>query len=304
MLEAIISDVHFPDHSIAAWELTLKLLSKIKPDAITLLGDLLDEDCVGRWPTKPEHLTTLQWEFDVTNRELGRLVDLNPQAKFRFQPGNHDIRVEHFLQSKAPELASLRSLSLESLMGLEELGIEFIAEDQKWRIGELYHSHGHLFKAGSVAVARNLYKQLGVNMIVGHWHRHQSHTETRYNGRSYLVAVNGTLQNFSVKYAHHHSWTAGITLIDYTPSGHFKYMPVQYFHEDGYVRYVNNGELFQELLCGSEKYPEQKKELVINIGGKNVKAPKAATSRSNQNRKQRGSSSNSNEPCTSGLFAV
>ena len=227
-----------------------------------------------------------------------------PNAKYRFQPGNHDVRVEMFLNSKSPELASLRALSLESLMGLPDLGIEFIAEDQKWRIGELYHSHGHLFKAGNATVARNLYKQLGVNMIVGHWHRHQSHTETRYNGKSYIVMVNGTLQNFDVRYAHHHSWTAGITLIDYSSSGHFKYIPIQYFYEDGYVRYVHNGELMQEKLCGSEKYPELKSELVISVGGENVKKSKKSPAKSHQNKQARGAGSGSDESRKSGLFSI
>lgn len=256
MKVAFLSDIHFNDTDIAAWNLTLRILKNVDPDAVFWGGDIIDEVAASEYAKDPKLITSFQDELDAQFLGMSRARELLPKAKMWFRDGNHEERVIRLLHSKAQSLSSLRNLSLPSLLRLNELDVEHMNSATKFRIGELFFLHGHEQACGYVYPARNLYLKLGVNIIAGHFHRFNSYTDTRYDGATHGVWVNGTLQQLSPDFLKgSNQWTQGISIIDFTRSGRFNVHQMSYFHEADCVRYVLGGELFEEKIVGSERTP-------------------------------------------------
>lgn len=256
MKVVFISDVHFHDYDIAAWNLTIRILESIDPDVVFWGGDIVDVVAASEYSKDPNLITSFQSELDAQFREMLRVRELLPKAKMWFRDGNHEERLIRYLHNKAQAISSLRNLSIPSLLRLDDLDIEHMDSSSKFRIGELFFLHGHEQQCGYVYPARNLYLKLGVNLICGHFHRFNSYTDRRYDGRTYGVWVNGTLQQLSPDYNKGiNQWTHGISVVDFTRSGRFKVDQMSFFHEYGYVCCVLDGTLFKEIMEGSERTP-------------------------------------------------
>jgi predicted phosphodiesterase len=221
MLECFLSDIHFPFHDPAAWGLALKVVKKLRPELIWLGGDIVDFYAVSRYDKSPERKLRLQEELDVAHRELRRLRKSAPQARIVYQIGNHEERLTKYLWGKAPELASLRALSLPALLGFERLNIELITDHRPQPIGQLYHLHGHLGPGGSVNAARGKANKFKDNVIFGHHHRHQVEYQRAYSGRTIGAWANGCLCGMEPEFDPCPQWTHGITVVRHARDGAF-----------------------------------------------------------------------------------
>lgn len=248
MIEAFLSDIHFPVHEPATWNLTLRLLKKIQPHVIFLGGDIQDYHIVGRYDKDPDTTHDLQYELDITRAQLERLRQTFPSATIYFKEGNHERRLRKYLCSRAAELISLRGLRVENLLGLDDLGIQWIPNDEKFKIGELWHMHGNEIPVGSVYPARNLFLKIGVNIIFGHFHRESKYLDRAMDGKTHGAWGNSCMQTFEPEYTFHNQWTHGFHIIEYNRFGRFRVEPFTFFQVGTKECFVYNGKMMAEKL--------------------------------------------------------
>lgn len=186
----IMNDFHFPYQNNKAITLALDYGKEKKVDCILINGDLIDFANISRHE-KDWRSRSIAEEFDAVRMFLNTLRSHFPKTKIVFKHGNHDERWEKFLYNKAPEIFDVNDFQLEVLLKLGELKIETVKDKRPIKIGKLTALHGHELAgggAGGVNPARATFLKTLSNVIVGHYHKTSSNTETTMNGD--IIAVN------------------------------------------------------------------------------------------------------------------
>lgn len=178
-----LSDLHAPYQDKETMKTVYKFLEYIMPDAIVLGGDIIDFYAVSKFDKDPRRAFKLQEEINEGKKILNKIRSICPNSKIYYLEGNHEERMGKYLK-KHPELYGLDALKIESLLGLEELDIEYQRE--------LLLKDELLLKHGNYVYKFNANKELdseGISGVSGHKHATQSMS---YTGR------NGTLSWYSV----------------------------------------------------------------------------------------------------------
>jgi hypothetical protein len=251
MIEAFMSDIHFPVHEPVTWKLSLRLLKKIHPDIIFLGGDIFDMLPVASYAKDPLKALRLQEDLDTGTQQLRLLRQMFPRAKIIFKEGNHETRLTRFLLSRAAELVGLRKLQLRHLLDLDDLDIEWVGNSEQFKIGELWHMHGNEITVGSVYPARNLFLKVGVNVIFGHYHRESKYLDRAMDKKSHGAWGNSCMQTFDPEYLFHNQWTHGFHVVQYNRSGRFRVEPYTFFQAGSKECFIYNGKLMAEKMESS-----------------------------------------------------
>lgn len=247
MKEIFISDIHWPFHNKAAYNVVLKVMQYRQPDLIHIGGDGVDFHSISRHPKHMADRTLLKYEVDEARKEIARIRAASPKSKVNFQEGNHDARMAVYLRDRAPELADIFELTFPKLLQLDEVGINWIPEKQKYKVGKLYHHHGHLLPGGGVSPAKAKFAKTFQNIIFGHHHRFDYHATRQYGtGELFQSVGNAMLYTLSPDYAHVNDWQIGFTEIDYIKTGDFSIKQVHvHSREDGSYYSIVDGYTFE-----------------------------------------------------------
>ncbi len=104
----VIPDCHRPWHHVKAYSLMLEVAKAMPgggPDHILLLGDYGDiYNLSAHGPRDPGVLVAMVGEIESVNAGLDELDALFPRAKKKYIEGNHEWRLERYIQNRAPEL--------------------------------------------------------------------------------------------------------------------------------------------------------------------------------------------------------
>ena len=133
-----VPDYHIPYESKTTWALMYTVAEELKPDTIVIMGDFGDFKAVSSHLKNPIDKTRLKWEMEQCNRRLDQLDELGAHRKI-FLAGNHEWRLQRYLQEKAPELYDM--ISVPELFRLKERGWEYVEYMQHARLGSLYLTH-------------------------------------------------------------------------------------------------------------------------------------------------------------------
>jgi predicted phosphodiesterase len=201
----LISDLHIPYHSIDAITAALDYGKKENVNTILINGDLIDFYGCSRFEKDPRK-RSVKHEFDTTKEFLRILRATFPKAIIYFNKGNHDVRYEHFLMAKAPEIFDDPYYSLDARLELSKVSINLIDDKTIIRAGKLSIHHGHLFFRGFMAPvnsARGLFMKAKQSMICGHVHKVSEHNETNLSGELISCWSTGCLSELSPDYNPH-----------------------------------------------------------------------------------------------------
>ena len=212
----VISDLHFPYHSVQAITSALKYGKEKDVNGILILGDLMDFAMISRhereWRQRKPHE-----EFEMARSFLQVLRDEFPKAMIVFKEGNHDERWEKWLYVKAPELFGDPEYTLETRLRLGELKIQIVKDRRPVQIGKLTMLHGHEMPGGSGGVnpARSTFLKTISSVVVGHYHRTSSHVETSFSGDVISVQSIGCLCTLTPYYMRINKHNHGFAYIDH-----------------------------------------------------------------------------------------
>lgn len=182
----ILSDSQFGSEDRKLHRLLVnEVIPDTDPDHLVHVGDFLDCHAPARWSkgTADEFAATLQVEVDRAVNWL-HSVRAVYDGPFTIKEGNHDLRIDTYLRTQAPALASLRALRIEELLDLRALNIRY--ERNPFRVAPGWVvAHGHEGTISRMAgqTAMGLARKFGVSVVCGHTHRlGLAHETAGYNG--------------------------------------------------------------------------------------------------------------------------
>lgn len=220
--ELIISDLHIPYHDVSAISAVFDYLDSehIKPDIITILGDLIDFYQISAFHKDPTR-KNVKIELDEAAQFLTWLRNEYPDAKIYYYQGNHEERLNRYIVRNAKEIYELVDNLIEDKLDLKLLNIEYITEP--FKIGKLWHLHGHERPSNTNPeyITNVMWKYIHDNFIVGHYHRNQEKVFKNIGGQLFWGGAVGHLATV-LDYAILNNWNQGFCVVQYDSKGNFK----------------------------------------------------------------------------------
>lgn len=208
----VAGDFHYPYQSESCIYLFLSFLRWLKPNRVFLNGDIIDFYALSRYNKDPKRMLGLQHEIDQTRGFLSSIRMISDDMEIIYLEGNHESRLRRWLQVH-PEISSLRSLTLETMLGFDEFSIEFYPLEDHFDLypGFIVH-HGDLIRSASSLTARAMMGKWHGSGISNHTHRFGAYWESGLNWDErwyengcmcslepdYLIGVPDWQQGFSV----------------------------------------------------------------------------------------------------------
>lgn len=217
----VVADLHIPFHDPKAIEAAAQYGHAEHIDGILILGDLFDCAALSKWDQPKRNF----------NREVEAVIDFLdylrgefPDAKIVYKPGNHEFRLPRYFMSKAEELSETPLSTMETVLGFEQRGIEFLDYYQIVMAGKLPMIHGHEVQTISKAVnmARGLFLRTKTYSLCAHGHTTSMHPEKDLNGNLITCWSIGCLCDLSPDYAPYNNWNHGFALVNVEKDGSFE----------------------------------------------------------------------------------
>jgi predicted phosphodiesterase len=210
---AILNDIHFPYHNKKALSKAIQKCIDEKVTAILLNGDVLDFYQLSVH-VKEKNKPSLNTEVQITKKFFKDLRKLFPNIPIYFKLGNHEIRLEKYIQSKAKELEDLDVLKIENLLDFEKFNIIKINKYTPVKIEDLIILHGHEYPgSGGDNPAKNIYNKTKHSVLCGHFHRESSYKLKDITGKSINCYSVGCLCDLSPNYLPFNNWVNGFAIV-------------------------------------------------------------------------------------------
>lgn len=221
----VFADVHAPYHDAEAFAVALEYAKELKPRRVVLLGDFFDCYAVSHWKKDPRR-KAFSREVEDARAVLEQISMAFIGADLVYIEGNHEIRLRDYLWTRSPELDGLPCLTVQELLGLDELGWRWISNQERlnadlppYALGKLYLLHGHEVRvsANSVNIPRLYWQRCHANVLVAHHHQAQEHIVKRIDHKHCGAWSAGCLCKLSAEYMPVTNWVHGLVVIDHDP---------------------------------------------------------------------------------------
>jgi predicted phosphodiesterase len=244
-----------PFHDDAAMDVAIQVLSAMEHETrvqqVVNLGDFLDLPQQGKFAQEPYFANTTQAAIDRGGIFLAEQRAAAPNAKLVVIEGNHDARLQKFVQLNAMAAFGLKKanlpeswpvMSLPYLMRLDELGdcvfLDGWPAATWWINDKLRAIHGDKVRSNGSTASAYMNDMPHVSTIFGHIHRQEIQSKTTFDrmGKIKSMAISpGCLCRVdghvpSVKsgqsidgrpITYYENWQQGLSVITYKPEGSF-----------------------------------------------------------------------------------
>ena len=212
----VLSDIHVPFHDKEALILAIRHGLDVGCDSIIFNGDFCD---FFRLSYFRKDITVVQFreELDIVRQTLKAICDIFGDGKIYLKEGNHEERLESYLQVRAPDLLGVKDFKIKNILKLDDLGIQYIGDKRPIKIDHLYIIHGHEFVYSSynpVNPARGYFLRAKTICLGAHYHQTSEHTETALDGNVTSVWSTGCLSALHPKYMPINKWNHGFAVVD------------------------------------------------------------------------------------------
>jgi len=225
---AVLSDIHLGFHCKESLSACIQYLKKEDIKNIVLNGDTIDAHRLSKW-NKSENDLPFSTELTMCKKFMRNLQNTFPDAKMYFKIGNHEDRLEQFIQRNALEIAGL--IDFEFLLELKKNNIELVESLTYMKIGNTYLLHGHEIKASGSNPASSVLNKVLTDCVIGHVHRTDTKVRKTADGTYITCHTVGTLGKTVRAYHRQSDSNNGFAIIE----------------DDGYVinKRIKNGIVLQ-----------------------------------------------------------
>jgi len=172
-----------PFHDDAAMNVFIDAAVKMQPDKIQILGDFLDLASQGRFAQEASFAQTTQEALNTGHAFLAKLRAACPDAEIVIVEGNHDKRMQNFIEANAVAAFGLKRaglpeswpvMSLPYLLRLDELNVQYVdaypaATD--WDNDTTRNIHGTKANSRGSTTSQYVFELPHLNTWAGHTHR-------------------------------------------------------------------------------------------------------------------------------------
>lgn len=248
----VLTDTHVPYQDVKALSAVEKYMASERWDAYINLGDFLDMDVISSFnENKPRSLLNRYISADIAeaNKVLDRHQSIikanNRNAEFALLEGNHEERVERYLEAH-PQFQGL--LDVDVLLKLQERRFKWV---RAWSKGEVYtygeanFIHGH--STGKYHTSK-MVEDFGENMFCGHTHDIQTFPKASkmHPGKVIVGQSLGCLCRLDMSYMQGRpsKWQQGFGVFYFKDDGTYTYYVPRIFNGE-FV--APNGKLYKGL---------------------------------------------------------
>ncbi len=232
----VLPDLQIPYHDEAALSAVEKYMADERWDEWVQLGDFVDLDHLSKFSkdaARKLNGKSLEGDYAAGRKILDKhsriLRKKNPACKMTLIEGNHEIRVEKFIDAN-PQLQG--SIEVERGLGLKERGIRWVRfwrDGDLHKIGRAYFGHGKYHGGNHAAKHVSNY---GVNIFYGHTHDAQCVSKALWGRDATIVGQSlGCLCRYDLEYVGEHptNWQQAFGVFWFRPGGFFNYSVVRIF---------------------------------------------------------------------------
>ena len=220
-----VGDTHAPFEDNQAIDVACQIIADESPDVLVHLGDLVDFYSISRFEKDPTRRLLLQDELEAGAYTLGKFDQaVSVKTRKLLFKGNHEHRLEKYINTHAPALAGLQRLQIPNLLGLGSLGWEYFDYDLEL-YPEFLIKHGNIVRQHAGYTARGEMDKTWMSGVSGHTHRLAMFSFTPR--RAFLREEqppfwieNGCLCRMDPDYAEgNFNWQQGFTILHVYDSG-------------------------------------------------------------------------------------
>ncbi len=210
----IMSDIHFPFHSMDALLCAIKHLRDQQIDCLYLNGDIFDFYSISRHE-KDKDLRDFPREVELCRDFVRKLREIFPNIPIYYKMGNHEDRYARSLAIQAEEFAQIHDLQFEIFFHLDKLNFIMVDTWQGMEMGDLLVLHGHeLYGGGGINPSQNLFNKVLCNTLIGHVHK-TSTTQRKTGFKEFINTYStGCLTALSPKYMPFSQHNHGFAIVD------------------------------------------------------------------------------------------
>lgn len=249
-LAVIIPDTHVPYEHKKAFALVQDVIKHHKSQIkeIVFLGDFADFYAVNSHGKHPQMLHNLTEEVEKVIECFDWFDKTVPGAKKIFIEGNHEFRLERFIQNVCPQLFGVTSTEhILKIAGRPNWTFVPYGPNQSYRILGSYLKARHEPLASS---AKSTASKALCSLVYGHIHRIEESHIVGLDGTNHVCFSVGWLGDKRMDkiygyVKHHHQWQLGFGLVYVDPkSGLFYHQKIPILQTGGEVSCVVNGKRF------------------------------------------------------------
>lgn len=266
-----------PFHDEAAMNVAVQIIEHERRtngvEQVVNLGDFLDLPSQGRYAQEATFANTTQLAIDYGHMFLARQRAAAPNAEIVLIEGNHDRRLQNFVEANALAAFGLKRaqkpsewpvMSLPFLLRLDEINVSYIDSypaGKHWVNDQLRAIHGNKVRSNGSTAAAYTNDMPHISTVFGHTHRLEIQSRTTWDRmgkiRSMAISpgclcrvdgavpsVNGSIDPHGKPKEEFENWQQGVAVIKYKDSGEFFVDLVQI--DDG--KTVYQGQEFQAKL--------------------------------------------------------
>lgn len=255
-------------HDTEAIDLSLRLISDIRPDLIVMVGDNLDLPEMSKYRLSPAFQRTMQPAIDYATELMFRLRDAAPEARIVWLAGNHEERLVNYILDNAVAAFALRQgsrpdgwpvLSVPHLCRLDVSGVEYLEgypANDFWVNERLRVIHGDRVKS-SGSTAHVYLTEHKTSVIYGHIHRREwaERSFVKWDGPKTIMAASpgclaktdgsapstkGSLDLHGRPMTIVENWQQGIAVVTYEDVGEHRFFYTQVPFHGGTTEFRGN----------------------------------------------------------------
>lgn len=225
----VLGDRQVPFDDPAAFAVALGIIADVQPHILLDMGDATDCWQISDYDSDPMRQNSLQADIDASRERLQQMAVVAPNAKRVLLEGNHENRLRRTvwgMKGAEAQLAKLRvfqrTMTWPYLLGLDEIGWEWVSDDKQSRtpvLPKLITIHGHQL-TGSTTVeganARKAIQKYGRSCVVGHHHRACVLARRDHNGQSFGIETGCLCLLDGQPYGVDFNWQQAVTVIEWT----------------------------------------------------------------------------------------
>lgn len=204
-----VSDLHWPHTDLPVLVRSLELAREFKPDVFVLGGDIYDSECVSKYGPNPHLINDLQGDIETFKGYQDTILGTFPKVVFLH--GNHEDRLQKYLQAKAP---AIQRLIKPNALFMGGLCSSYVKSNSFYKpVHDLFLIHGSTALKNHGTSVREHYTQLGGSVVMGHTHKHSLQVLT-VGGRNIVLVENGHMMDESKAQYEHRPWqqSAGLAI--------------------------------------------------------------------------------------------